>query len=288
MIRSMTAFARAEADLEAVQATWELRSVNHRYLEIQARLPEGYRQLEPTVRERVRAQLERGKVDVTLRLGDITRDSGGLELDQGLAASLVALADEANRKLGTAGGLTTADLMQWPGVVRTPVLEESEAERRLQEALDRALSDLVAAREREGAALARAMQERLEAVEAGLASIRRRLPEVRQALRERLQGRLAELQQQVDPERLEQELVLATQRMDVDEELDRLATHVGETRRVLDAGGACGRRLDFLMQEMNREANTIGSKSSDPEVSQTVVDLKVAIEQMREQAQNIE
>ena len=288
MIRSMTAFARAEADLKAVQATWELRSVNHRYLEIQPRLPEGYRQLEPTVREWLRGQLERGKVDVTLRLGDIARAGNGLELDRDLAARLAALADEANRELGTAGGLTTGELLQWPGVVRTPGLEEGEAQRRLQEALDRALGDLVAAREREGVALAQAMRERLETVEGGVATIRRRLPEVRQALRERLEGRLQELRQQVDPDRLEQELVLATQRMDVDEELDRLATHVGETRRVLEAGGPCGRRLDFLMQEMNREANTIGSKSSDPEVSQTVVDLKVAIEQMREQAQNIE
>lgn len=288
MIRSMTAFARAEADLDAVQATWELRSVNHRYLEIQPRLPEGYRQLEPTVRERVRAQLERGKVDVTLRLGEAAGEGGRLELDQGLAASLVELAEQAHWQLGTARGLTTGELLQWPGVVRTPVLAEGEAERRLQEALNHALAELVAAREREGAALAEAMTERLETVETGLATIRRRLPEVRQALRERLEGRLQELQQQVDPERLEQELVLATQRTDVDEELDRLATHLAETRRVLEAGGPCGRRLDFLMQEMNREANTIGSKSADPEVSQTVVDLKVAIEQMREQAQNIE
>jgi len=288
MIRSMTAFARADADLEAVAATWELRSVNHRYLEVHPRLPDGYRELETAVRERLRARLERGKVDVSLRLSEVPGSSGQLELDRDLVASLAALGDQVTRELGAGGGLTPADILQWPGVVRTPALDSEEAQRRLTAALDQALDELVAAREREGGALAEALAERLAGVEAGLERIRQRLPQVQAAFRERLAQRLGELRERVDPERLEQEVVLAVQRMDVAEEIDRLATHVAETRRVLGEGGASGRRLDFLMQEMNREANTIGSKSADAEVSQAVVDLKVLIEQMREQAQNIE
>ena len=288
MIRSMTAFARADADLGAIQATWEVRSVNHRYLEVHPRLPDGYRELDPGVRERGRARLERGKVDVNLRLDEAPGSGGRLELDTALAGDLLALGQRLNRELGAAGELAAADLMHWPGVVRTAALDDEEANRRLLDALDSAFADLVAAREREGASLAQTLTARLEAVEAGVARIRERLPEVRRTLRERLQERLGELRERVDPDRLEQEVVLMVQRMDVDEELDRLDTHVTETRRVLEAGGASGRRLDFLMQEMNREANTIGSKSADAEVSQAVVDLKVLIEQMREQAQNIE
>ncbi|HKJ71502.1 MAG TPA: YicC/YloC family endoribonuclease [Gammaproteobacteria bacterium] len=288
MIRSMTAFARAGADLEGLQATWEVRSVNHRYLEVHPRFPDGHRELEPAVRERLKARLDRGKVDVSLRLGESAAGAGRLELDRELAARLAALGRQAESELGTAGGLSTADLLQWPGVVRSAALDDSEAERRLLAALDEAVADLVAAREREGEALARVLGERLAGVEAGFARVRERLPDVRRAFRDRLEERLAELRERVDPDRLEQEVVLATQRMDVDEELDRLATHVAEARRILEEGGAVGRRLDFLMQEMNREVNTIGSKSSDAVISQVVVDLKVLVEQMREQAQNIE
>jgi uncharacterized protein (TIGR00255 family) len=288
MIRSMTAFARAGADLGAVQATWELRSVNHRYLEVQPRLPEGYRELETPVRERARANLERGKVDVTLRLGEASGGTGRLELDRELAGELLDLGRRVNQELGAAGELSAADILQWPGVVRTALLDSAETQRRLLQALDSAFADLVAAREREGASLAEVLADRVASVEAGVARIQARLPEVHRGFRERLEGRLGDLRERVDPDRLEQEVVLMVQRMDVAEELDRLTTHVAETRRVLEAGGASGRRLDFLMQEMNREANTIGSKSADAEVSQAVVDLKVLIEQMREQAQNIE
>lgn len=288
MIHSMTAFGRATADLGAFEATWEVRSVNHRYLEVAPRLPEDYRSLEPAVRERVRDRLQRGKVDVTLRPGEASGAGAGLELDRGLASALVELGGRLSHELGTAGELATADILQWPGVVRAAVGNDPEAQRRLLEALDSAVGELVEARGREGTALADALGERLDGLEAGLARIRERLPEVRQGFRDRLEEKLGELRERVDPDRLEQELALAAQRMDVDEELDRLATHAAETRRTLDEGGAVGRRLDFLMQEMNREANTIGSKSADAEVSQAVVDLRVLIEQMREQAQNIE
>ncbi|MFP4561415.1 MAG: YicC/YloC family endoribonuclease [Thiohalorhabdus sp.] len=288
MIRSMTAFARSEADLGPQQAVWELRTVNHRYLEVNPRLPEGYRGLESHLRERAREMLQRGKLDATLRLSDNGGDGGSLRLDHDLVRSLVELGRESARELGTTGELPTAELLKWPGVVVTATLDAGEAQRRLQEAFDAALQELVEARGREGQALVAALEERLGGVEAGLARIKERLPEVREAFRNRLEERLGELRERVDPDRLEQEVVLLVQRADVDEELDRLATHTAEVRRVLREGGAVGRRLDFLMQEMNREANTIGSKSPDTAISQTVVDIKVLVEQLREQAQNIE
>lgn len=288
MIRSMTAFSRASADLGPYFSVWELRTVNHRYLEILPKLPEGYRDLEPEIRERVRSRLERGKLDVSLRLTEAEGEGGLLELDHRLAGSLVELSKEAVRELGTAGGLTTGELLQWPGVVRPRSLEMEEARRRLLEALETGLDDLVTAREREGGALADLLRERLEGVAAGTARIRGRLPEVRAAFRERLHDRLSELLERVDADRLEQEVAYLAQRSDVAEELDRLETHLAEARRILEEGGAVGRRLDFLLQEMHREVNTIGAKSPDAEVSQVVVDLKVLVEQMREQAQNLE
>jgi uncharacterized protein (TIGR00255 family) len=284
----MTAFARRTADLDAYQAVWELRTVNHRYLEINPRLPEGYRHLEPMVREQARALLQRGKLDATLRVTEAGNGGSALQLDPEVARAVTELGTEAQHEFGTAGPLTTADLLQWPGVVRARALEAEEAQRRLTEALEAAFSDLVAAREREGESLEAMLRERLRGVEEGIAHIRERLPQVRQGFRERLEERLGELRERVDPDRLEQELVMFLQRSDVDEEMDRLITHVNEVRRTLEAGGTVGRRLDFLMQEMNREANTIGSKSPDAAISQAVVDLKVLIEQMREQAQNIE
>ncbi len=288
MIRSMTAFARAGADLGPYQAIWELRTVNHRYLDILPKLPEGYRDLEPEIRERVRTRLERGKLEVSLRVAETEGEAGFLELDHQLAGSLVELGREAARELGTIGNLSTGELLQWPGVVRPRSVDVEEVRRRLLEALDAALGDLIGVREREGQALARLMGDRLDGMDAGVSRIRGRLPAVREAFRGRLQERLAELQERLDPDRLEQEVAYLAQRSDIAEELDRLETHLGEARRVLAAGGAVGRRLDFLLQEMHREVNTVGAKSPDAEVSQTVVDLKVLVEQMREQAQNIE
>jgi uncharacterized protein (TIGR00255 family) len=284
----MTAFARSTADLDAYQAVWELRTVNHRYLEINPRLSEGYRHLEPTVREQARALLQRGKLDATLRVTEAGNGANALQLDPEMARAVTELGTEAQHEFGTAGPLTTVDLLQWPGVVRARALEAEEAQRRLTEALETAFRDLVTAREREGESLDAMLRERLRGVEEGIAHIRERLPQVRQGFRDRLEERLGELRERVDPDRLEQELVMFLQRSDVDEEMDRLTTHVAEVRRTLDEGGTVGRRLDFLMQEMNREANTIGSKSPDAAISQAVVDLKVLIEQMREQAQNIE
>src|SRR5579875_510940 len=254
MIRSMTAYANAENTTPQGWLACELRAVNHRFLETGVRLPDELRTLEPAVRERIAARLSRGKVDVTLRYrappaaADLLLEP---ELDQaGLAQAALAL-------------------------------------------LERTLDEFIAGREREGEKLALALRERLDAVERIVAGIRAMLPEIRAALRTKLETRLAELKQSAghqgyDPGRLEQELVLQLSRIDVDEELDRLAAHVGEARRILELDEPVGRRLDFLMQEFNREANTLGSKSADPRTTREVVDLKVLIEQMREQVQHLE
>ena len=288
MIRSMTAFARAEAELGPVRAVWELRTVNHRYLDIRPRLPEDYRFLDPTVRERAQIRLERGKLDTDLRLETGGDGAGGLTLDADRARALVELGEQVRAELGTAGALATGELLAWPGVVQTAAPAPATTQQALADALDAALDKLVAGREREGEAMEAAIRSRLEAMDGGLDRVRERLPEVRTAFRQRLADRLGELGERLDSDRLEQEMVLATQRMDVDEETDRLATHIQEVGRILEEGGACGRRLDFLFQEMQREVNTIGSKSPDAAIGQTVVDMKVLVEQLREQAQNIE
>lgn len=288
MIRSMTGFAQASVDLESVRGAWELRSVNHRHLEIRPRLPEGYGDLEPMVREMLGAALDRGKVDIALRL-ETGRGAGlGLELDRDLARRLSEMGREVAREAGSSGGLSAQEILQWPGVVRAAAPDPEETRRKLGEALQEALGELVAAREREGAALAEALRSRVGKVEEEAERIRTRLPEVRKGLRERLERTLGDLADRLAPDRLEQEVILQVQRSDVDEEMDRLTAHIQELRRILEEGGPIGRRLDFLLQEVNREANTIGSKSPDAEVSRSVVEMKVLIEQMREQAQNIE
>lgn len=284
----MTAFARTQVDLGAEQAIWELRTLNHRYLDLSIRLPEGYRDWEPIVRERAQAWIQRGKLEATLRIVAGEVEPARLELNQELAATLVALSQTVAREYGTVGGLETAQLMQWPGVVVPPRIERETAQEQILDGFESALGQVVAARQREGEVLATSLSERLEGMSERTESIRNRLPEVKSAYRKRLVQRLAELEERLDPERLEQELVFFAQRSDITEELERLEAHLAEAHRVLQTGGVVGRRLDFLMQEMHREANTIGSKSPDTEIVQTVVDLKVLIEQMREQIQNLE
>ncbi len=288
MIHSMTGFSQARADLESGWATWELRSVNHRYLEISPRLPEGFRYLEPMIREIVGHALRRGKVDVSLRFGAQGEGGRGLELDHELVHKLIKMGGEVARELGTGQDLSAGELLQWPGVVRTVSLDPERIQHRLRDALEAATEGLVMDRQREGKALLQALVSRIEALEGLVERICDRLPEVRKGLRERLEWALADLGERLEPDRLEQELVLQIQRRDVDEEVDRLKTHQGEVRRILEKGGPVGRRLDFLLQEMNREANTIGSKVPDAHVSQAGVEVKVVLEQMREQAQNVE
>ena len=289
MIRSMTAFADAELATTWGTLAWELRSVNHRFLEITPRLPDDVRAMEPVVRERLAARLARGKVDAILRIKRDSAPPARLQLNEPLAqglAELVARLDvhfTAHRPQ-----LSVTDLLAWPGMLVEPDVDSQALQAAALALLDTAIDNLAAARAREGERLAVMLHERMAGIEQHVLTLRRLLPEIRTALRQRLDTRLAELRQPLDPGRLEQELVLSLQKLDIDEELDRLDSHLAEARRTLGLSEAVGRRLDFLMQEFNREANTLGSKSVDGRSSQTAVELKVLIEQMREQVQNIE
>ena len=287
MLRSMTAFASADADTGQGTLAVELRSVNHRYLELGLRLPDELRSLEPLVRERVAAKLSRGKIDLGIRYKPALDDAAAIVVDDALVARLADTAQALAAKFPQLRVDFTA-LLGWPGVL----LDRDTDQESLREAalglLDKALTEMVAARGREGERLGGFMRERLDAMERIVAEVRAHLPEIRAALRARFESRVAELKQPLEPGRVEQEVVLQVQRMDVDEELDRLTAHIAEARRIFGLKEAVGRRLDFLMQEFNREANTLGSKSADPRTTNAAVELKVLIEQMREQVQNLE
>ncbi|AND69867.1 hypothetical protein ATSB10_24130 [Dyella thiooxydans] len=286
MIRSMTAYASAELAGPTGALSCELRTVNHRYLEISPRLPDELRGFEPLLRERVAARLSRGKLDLTVRLRGEGRNDA-LQLNEGMLARLTELARELQPRFPTMQ-VEFTELLRFPGLLDRADVDNDALQTALFAVLDRALDALAATREREGAKTADMLRERLDAIERVVADVRGWMPEIRAALRARLESRLADLKQPADPGRLEQELVLQITRADVDEELDRLTTHIAEARRVLCLAEPVGRRLDFLMQEFNREANTLGSKSVDSRSTNAAVELKVLIEQMREQVQNIE
>ena len=287
MIRSMTAFASAERPTRWGTVAAELRSVNHRFLELAVKAPEELRGAEPALREHVAARLQRGKADLTLRFRPDPGAGGELHVNQALVAQLAELHAQLRPRFDDLR-VEFTELLRFPGVVADSGVDATALQQEALALVDGVLDEFVAAREREGAKLAAAMAERLDGIVVLTARIREWLPEIRVALRTRLEARLADLKQPLDPGRLEQELVLSLQKLDVDEELDRLDAHVAEARRVLKLDDAVGRRLDFLMQEFNREANTLGSKSVDQRTSQAAVELKVLIEQVREQVQNLE
>ncbi|MBX3724934.1 MAG: YicC family protein [Xanthomonadales bacterium] len=289
MIRSMTGYAEADTATPWGTLSWELRSVNHRFLETGLRLPEELRQLDGPVRERIAARIARGKVEASLRLRRERGDGGLLQINETLVSAL----GQAMRRLGehlpaNLQRVSLTDVLAWPGLLVEPEVDSAALQAAALAGLEQALDGLVAARAREGERLAALLVERLDGIERETATVRRLLPDIRSALRARMEARLADLRLPLDPGRLEQEVVIHLQKLDVDEELDRLAGHVQEARRTLTLGEAVGRRLDFLMQEFNREANTLGSKSVDSRSTQAAVELKVLIEQMREQVQNIE
>lgn len=288
MTRSMTAFARHAEQQAWGELVWELRSVNHRYLEVSPRMPEELRMLEEQVRVRIAGRISRGKLEANLRYRGSGAGGGELVVDLEFAKRLSEASREVDGLLYSPSQINSLDMLRWPGVVEQRPGDLEPVRQATLSLLDQALDTLVATREREGTRLAEMMVQRLDEMQQVVERVRARMPEIVASKRQRLRDRLAELQQQVDGERLEQELVLFAQKVDVDEEMDRLATHITETRRVLDGDGAVGRRLDFLMQEMNREANTLGSKSADVDTTTASVDLKVLIEQIREQVQNIE
>jgi len=288
MIRSMTAFARVEAPSAFGDLVCELRSVNHRYLDLSMRLPEDLRGLETSVRETVAARLERGKVDLMLRWQPKEDASVPLSIDDDVLARVAQAARQVTDHVPEATPLRMVDLLRWPGVLRPREIDVEGLGAAALTLIGRALDELVAMREREGKRLAGMIAERLDGVEQHVTTVRALLPEVVAAYRARLESRLAEVRDQLDPGRLEQEIILFAQKADVAEELDRLGAHVAEARKAIRQPAAVGRRLDFLMQEFNREANTLGSKSADVRVTNAAVELKVLIEQMREQVQNIE
>ncbi|MCC6136064.1 MAG: YicC family protein [Candidatus Contendobacter sp.] len=287
MLRSMTAFARHEQTSAWGAITWELRSVNHRYLEASIRLPEMLRSLETPARERIAAVLSRGKVEGTLKLQTASA-APAITLNEPMVERLLAVAGELEHRMGPGTGLALIDVLRWPGVIHEPEPDLVAIQQAILDSLDAALAELVATREREGERTAELLRQRCAAIRVQVKLVRGRRPEVLARWRDKLLSRLTDIAVDADPGRLEQELALIAQRLDVDEELDRLDTHLDEIEAVLKRKEPVGRRLDFLMQELNREANTLSSKSADSDTTRAAVELKVLIEQMREQIQNIE
>ena len=288
MIQSMTGFARRETRDDWGTLTWEIRSVNHRYLEMAWRLPEELRPMELAFRKTIGRHLNRGKVDCGLRLRWSDAAQPPIRLNPTVLAQLAGALDELSATLPRIGAADPLDVLRWPRVIEDVEKDLGPVEAAAMDLLEEALRELCATRRREGERLAQMLLERCDAIEKLVFEARIRLPEIRAALRERTLDKLGQLDVETDADRVEQELVLLAQKMDVEEELDRLDTHIEEVRRVLATDGAVGRRLDFLMQEFNREANTLASKSQSSESTRIAVELKVLIEQMREQVQNVE
>ena len=289
MIASMTAFARQQQACPWGTLIWEIRSVNHRYLEPAIRLPDLLRSLEPEVRQQLRQAFSRGKLDCQLRyLPDDTGQTQALALDPTLVQRLLTLGTEVQGMSPQARNLSVNDILRWPGVLQQPDPDLEAIQRLALQLLQQSLQQLDQARRREGQELAQMIENRLVQISEIVTELRQRMPEILQRQQQVIAQRLEEWRDTLDPARLEQEMVLLAQKCDVDEELDRIETHVSEVRRVLTLKEAVGRRLDFLMQELNREANTLSSKAVVAESTLRAVELKVLIEQMREQVQNIE
>lgn len=287
-VRSMTAFAHQRAEFPWGAAAWEIRSVNQRYLDLNFKLPELWRHLEPALRDALRATLSRGKVEVSLRVQMQSTGGESLKINQTLAAEVMAAAVDIQRRLDHPASIDPLAILQWPGVVGETQPDADEVQQALLALFDKALKEQGAGREREGAELKAMIEQRLAQIGEITARLRDAMPQLVQAQRDKLTQRLASLDIKLNDERLEAEVALLAQKIDVAEELDRLDTHVHEVQRILKKGGACGRKLDFLMQELNREANTLSSKAVVADSTQSAVELKVLIEQMREQIQNIE
>lgn len=288
MIFSMTGFAASEREVADGVLIAELRSVNHRYLELQLKLDDNLRSFEPLVRELVMAKLGRGKVECRLSLMQRADRAMQAELDDGALQQLAKMTAKAQQHFPQSQSLSVADILRWPGVVVSNGVNNAMLADEIRASLTQVLQELADSRSREGAKLKALILERLAAMEKLVEQVKPLLPLQIKAYQERLTAKLQEAMKSLDEERIRQELIMFAQRADVDEELTRLSAHIGEVKRILDADSAAGKRLDFLMQELNREANTLGSKSVSTEVSQVSMALKVLIEQMREQIQNIE
>ncbi|MGB5281406.1 MAG: YicC/YloC family endoribonuclease [Arenicellales bacterium] len=288
MTASMTAFSRNHMSTNWGQLIWEIRSVNHRYLDISLRLPEPFRMIEEAVREKINLQLARGKVECCLRFQIDRNQPGTMSINIGLVDRLTEMSNEIEKRIHESSSIGVTDILSWPGVISDEGIDYNSLATDAVTLLDDALKELVSNRQREGQRLAALVDTRLITIGEQVDAVRSILPEITDAFRTRLESRLSELKDAMDPGRLEQEVVIFANKSDVAEELDRLESHITETRHALSSIKPVGRRLDFLMQEMNREANTLGSKSSDIRVTNVSIELKVLIEQIREQIQNIE
>ena len=287
MIRSMTGFARRERQFPWGLLAWELKTVNHRFLEVGCRLPEEFRIGEADFRQTIAGSVRRGKVECSLHFRSAALPTA-LEVDAELLESLMQRAQQIAVRVGAPARIEVLDLLRWPGVIHDATRERAPMIAAAQVLLTEALVDLARFRDSEGGRLQAALEQRCAGIIDFAARVEERLPEVRARTRAKLLERIAQLVSEVDHDRLEQELATMAQRLDVDEEIDRLRGHVAEIRKSFAAKEPAGRRLDFLMQELNREANTLSSKSQDIETTRCAVDMKVLIEQMREQVQNIE
>ncbi|MGS2722892.1 YicC/YloC family endoribonuclease [Porticoccus sp. GXU_MW_L64] len=287
MPRSMTAFARQSSQHDWGNITWEIRSVNHRHLELDVRLPETVRELEMNLREQARKQLHRGKVGCYLQL-QLENSNQSVDLNLDLAKRYVDASQQIAAMMPNPAQVSPLDVLRHPGVLREPEVDADTLKQAVTELFNKALQQLSTVREREGDKLRAMVEQRLDSIQIEVKTVRTRLPELMAAQRQKIHDKLAELKGDIDNDRVEQELVHLAQKADVDEELDRLEAHLSEIRHILEQPGQIGRRLDFLMQELNREANTLSSKSNATSTTNSAVELKVLIEQMREQIQNIE
>jgi uncharacterized protein (TIGR00255 family) len=288
MILSMTGYAAVTGELPFGGLNLELRSVNHRYLDLQFRIPEDLRMLEATLRERLATRISRGKVECRISFNKLPSAQPLLQLNEELLHQLGELDEKVRGALPSAEPLGVNDVLRWPGILGNDTVSVEEVQEHCTRLLEQALEEFNGARAREGAKLKEVLLERIERMRAIVRNVAPRIPQIISTYQEKLAVRLREALLDPESERLKQELVMFSAKIDVDEELERLSAHLSELRRILDKGGAVGKRLDFLMQELNREANTLGSKSVDMEVTQSALELKVLIEQMREQIQNIE
>jgi len=284
----MTAYARKEVKGDWGSAIWEIRSVNQRYLETYFRMPEQFRGLEPVLRERFRKRLARGKVECNLRFEANPAAKGELSINEALASQVIKAAEQVMHMTGELSRINPFQVMQWPGVMETPEQDMDAVNKVLLEAFDGAMDEFIEARAREGENMKALIEQRLGAISAEVVKVRARMPEILEWQRERLFSKFEDAKVELDPSRIEQELILLAQKSDVAEELDRLDSHVKETTNILKKGGAVGRRLDFMMQEFNRESNTLASKSISTDITASGVELKFLIDQMRAQIQNIE
>ena len=288
MTSSMTAFSREHTPTSWGQLTWEIRSVNHRYLDASLRLPEPLRTIEEKVREIVNQKIARGKLECCLRFQIDRNKPGAMTIDKGLVDRLTEMSNEIEKRIHESSSLGVTEILNWPGVITEEGIDYDSLSKDSIALFDVCLDSLIRNRQREGERLVAMVTERLDSIEEQVNSVRKLLPEILTTFRLKLESRLSELKDSLEPGRLEQEIVIFANKSDVAEELDRLDSHISETRHALSSSKPVGRRLDFLMQEMNREANTLGSKSSDIRITNASIELKVLIEQIREQIQNIE